>query len=738
MTTIEKVRVNSKIGSQVLQLALVCPQGEVKRVGDIRAMVDGEPIPAQFTERTHWTDGRSLRVVSASVLVRGEMNVEFVAGEKLPSAQMPAAAAVPNVNAQVRMGDRVVADLLTMMAGASWQWEAGPLAYTSVVTDHAHRTWDFGLGDIRPVRPIWYVTWFPTTGHARVRLALENSDTESLAHGDLPGLKVAFIDHAGEALIAGAPSVAAGTRAVWSAWWDGSSWEWELSPHHEMDVQRDAAVLAERAAVLPYTDDPDSIARSVAKWRIVSQQLADDDVVADPYAAGWLRPAGAAGGDHPQIGHYPDPDVAWLLSGNSEVGEVACFGGTRCNAYPHFYREGRAGLASSGRWVTVFDRPSLMLSNLGYSYTREGDRITPVGPIRKPATKGGDPWDNDPAHLPNWAAIPFLMTGDVFFLETMQGVAAWAAARSNGAATKYHYGRGPTGSEGGLTGQVRGQAWAFAQRLDALQFTPESDPYHAYLVGITFGAIQVWRGERALMLPGLDELPQDDTFDWGARHTPNYRHASTPPRPPACELTSGNPAYATWKNHVDESVVKTAEAGWQMAFLTAAWWKAHRLGLAVKDLLACATQFWTVEILHPDNSEGPRVDAYVRPMTDAAGWVGVGARFHYVMSEDEVPSDLPDYVRRIAPLPLDSNGRNSNPAYGAFMSCAFAAAAEGAELLEGVEEQDLADAYREIGRRPAGAEIWKAWVGYHGEAPRHDLNWYLAPGVSETPETGAR
>src|SRR5262249_17524817 len=103
---------------------------------------------------------------------------------------------------------------------------------------------------------------------------------------------------------------------------------------------------------------------------------------------------------------------------------------------------------------------------------------------------GSDNWGNFPAcggncsspyipenaHHPSLAYVPYLITGDYYFLEELQFWANWIMFY------------GPQNRHGGALGlvswdQTRGQAWGLRTLGHAAYATPDSHPMKSYFVG---------------------------------------------------------------------------------------------------------------------------------------------------------------------------------------------------------------------------------------------------------------
>jgi hypothetical protein len=85
------------------------------------------------------------------------------------------------------------------------------------------------------------------------------------------------------------------------------------------------------------------------------------------------------------------------------------------------------------------------------------------------------PWTPDSAHHPSLSYLPFLLTGDLFYLEEVQFWANWVMGSVD---PLYRLGsRGLVSSN-----QVRGQAWALRTLGEAATITPDGHPLKRYFV----------------------------------------------------------------------------------------------------------------------------------------------------------------------------------------------------------------------------------------------------------------
>jgi hypothetical protein len=102
-----------------------------------------------------------------------------------------------------------------------------------------------------------------------------------------------------------------------------------------------------------------------------------------------------------------------------------------------------------------------------------------MGPLPVPRCAGGDdalclsPYGDDTAHQPSLAYLPYVVTGDYYYLEELQ---FWVASNPLGTdPSAAGYGRGLVRWQ-----QVRGQAWSLRTLGHAAYITPDAHPLKDY------------------------------------------------------------------------------------------------------------------------------------------------------------------------------------------------------------------------------------------------------------------
>lgn len=164
-------------------------------------------------------------------------------------------------------------------------------------------------------------------------------------------------------------------------------------------------------------------------------------------------------GARADIGPLPDWTALYLMSMDSRARAVMIANADASGSAPIHYRDRRTGLP-----VRLDDHPQITLS--------ADDR-----PDTVPHTSyDWTPWTVDAAHQPSLVYVPYLVTGDEYYLEEIQFWANWNMLELPPFARQ--------AAAGILVDQIqeRGQAWGLRAVADAAYITPDTDPLKAYFV----------------------------------------------------------------------------------------------------------------------------------------------------------------------------------------------------------------------------------------------------------------
>jgi len=227
-------------------------------------------------------------------------------------------------------------------------------------------------------------------------------------------------------------------------------------------------------------------------------------------------------GGRPEIAPYPLWTVRYLLSMDPRAKAFVLGAGDLAGSWPIHVRARK-----TGRIMTIDQRPEFWLDQRGK------DR-----PQWKPARHDPDPKQvrltPDIAHQPSLAYVPYLVTGDFYYLEEAYFWGNYCLL-----ATWPH----PRGNERGiLSGQIRGNAWGLRNVADAGWIASEGDPEAAYFDRKVRNNI-AHRVRRMLGPPEYNRIGA-----WGLRTTQNAR-IQNPANPGWMVTAPWEEDYLIWSLH---------------------------------------------------------------------------------------------------------------------------------------------------------------------------------------------
>ena len=213
------------------------------------------------------------------------------------------------------------------------------------------------------------------------------------------------------------------------------------SDNARVNVQKDLAYLEQAGAVLPYD-------RSTGVSNSTINGFADC-ALDTPLAANCLAKYMPTTGARHDIGYTTQANTIWLLTGDARIADTALAQGDAGGAVPWNFK------LSNGRWVTPFNDPQVWI-----------DGRASVSIANQPNFDGTG-WTWDAAHQPNLAYVPYIMTGQRWYLDRLNAQAAFALT-SNWPVPRCGNGSVATCDLAlDFTGQVRTQAWSIREIVQA-------------------------------------------------------------------------------------------------------------------------------------------------------------------------------------------------------------------------------------------------------------------------------
>ncbi len=282
----------------------------------------------------------------------------------------------------------------------------------------------------------------------------------------------------------------------------------------------------------------------------------------------------------PDIGPYTNWVVSWLFTGDWRLREQAFGQADLAPAWSAQYRESSVDKrflrndtvngTALGRVVSATDRPTIFGGSWTYLYTKPADRAVVVGNI------SNSPWIFDQSHCPENFSPLYALTGDFFYLEQLWFWASFTQINSNGAATIYSYGRGPTGAEGGLASQLRGMAWTLRTRVHAVYMSPDDSMEKQYFTQLTIDAIAIEDGARNFTASPYYGTP---CWNWGLlRKAPDNFGSASKTLPALNQWSPGQAAFVQAGYGVNDTTVASAVSFFEQNFMMLAMGRARELG----------------------------------------------------------------------------------------------------------------------------------------------------------------
>ncbi|QYF95975.1 hypothetical protein KY495_07980 [Massilia sp. PAMC28688] len=184
----------------------------------------------------------------------------------------------------------------------------------------------------------------------------------------------------------------------------------------------------------------------------------------EPMAVGNASPYMPATGGRDDIGLLPGWAATYLLTMDERAKDATLGTADLAGSWSIHYRD-----KATGRPVSLHDYPYMTVAG------QKNDTLNPVTknyenfPACAAAGACTNPNAHDMSHQPSFAYLPYIVTGDHYYLEELQFWGMFDAFFSN------------PGYRQGISGlvkpdQVRGQAWGLRSIANAAYITPDNDP----------------------------------------------------------------------------------------------------------------------------------------------------------------------------------------------------------------------------------------------------------------------
>jgi hypothetical protein len=436
--------------------------GDLKRTDTLHGRLPGgHTVPLQVDVKATHADG-SVRHAVISALLPGGGKRQALALVKGKSGGVKADTAKPAA-VQALLDAGFTSSASATIDGQAWTasvdkllrqkpevWLDGPLVTEWLVSAPLRN--EKGAEHPR-LSARFAVRWYRTLGKARVDVTLENAwafqaapRNETYDARVLVGGKEAYAK----------PGLVHYNQARWrkTFWWG------EVPAVH---IRHDTAYLIASRALPNYDRSVRISERSLAElkaaWTVPKTE---------PMSIGMAVPYMPTTGGRSDIGLLPAWGAFYLLSMDKRAKDVTLGTADLAGSWSMHYRDRR-----TGRPVSLIDYP--YMTALGHP----GDTVNPrTGKQEAFPPCPGDacktPYTVDVPHQPAFAYLPYLVTGDFYYLEELEFWAMFDVLSAN------------PGYRDNIKGllkpeQVRGQAWGLRTLGEAAYIAPDNDPLKPHL-----------------------------------------------------------------------------------------------------------------------------------------------------------------------------------------------------------------------------------------------------------------
>ena len=427
---------------------------------------DGASIALQVDAKATHADGSVRHAVISAVLPKLQSQTQTIGLMKVAAASGHSAPATPAdlLNAGFSASANILLDGQTysvsandlLKAGKYTAWLAGPIANEWLISAplktaqgiaHPHLTARFAIRS------------YTGLNKAKVDVTIENGWTYE------PGPQNFTYD----------AQIIVGGQAVYTqpalthfqhARWRKVFW-WGTAPP-QVHIKHNTAYLIASKAVPNYDTN---LVISEAGLKDLDTRWASKDT--GPMGPGIVLSYMPAVGGRVDIGPLTQWGAMYLLSMDSRAKKATLGTGDLAGSWPIHFRD-----KNTDRPVSIVDYPYIrtfaISSDSNNPVTKKSEAMPPCA---APGACSTAPYNYNPdgAHQPSMAYLPYLVTGDYFYLEELQFWANWNMLGANPYYRDYKKGLA-------RWDQLRGQAWTLRTLGQTAYITPDSDPMKPYFV----------------------------------------------------------------------------------------------------------------------------------------------------------------------------------------------------------------------------------------------------------------
>ena len=456
----------------VAQANLPVTFGQVFAAGDLQPVDslvgrfdNGTEIPLQLDVKATHPDGSVRHAVVSGIVP--SMNANETRTLSLMKSNAPHAAGMgpktlllngfsSSVHATIDgVRYNASADDIIKLGGAYQTWLSGAVANewhvsaplkTADGVEHPHLTARFAI------------RWYNAIKKARVDVTLENNwayepnpqnftyDAEVLVRG---------------AVVYSKPGLTHYHHSRWRKvfWWGGDASQAYVKHNTAYLIATRALPNYDQSVVVPES----ALASLKAKWT---------GAAIEPMAVGMAMKAMPTTGGRPDIGLLPGWAATYLLTMDARAKEVTLGTADLAGSWSSHYRDQK-----TDRPVSLINYPYMTILGIPTDTVNPATKVKEAFPKCPTSAACATPNKHDTSHQPAFAYLPYLVTGDYYYLEELQFWSMYNVFQSN---------PGYRRNINGLLApdQVRAQAWSMRTLAEAAYITPDADELKSHFARI--------------------------------------------------------------------------------------------------------------------------------------------------------------------------------------------------------------------------------------------------------------
>lgn len=523
--TLRLLNSSAAVVSRPYTLSRFFAAGEVPNFPSV--LVDGAPAATQCDLKTRWPDGSVQHAIlsfQVTVPARGSVEIAFANQESIDSSSGLDAAAMLSGDFQLGGVMRLTngsetrsVDVREMLSAGKFRyWLQGPVCTQVIVEDAGEvPAFDLGFGDTKPFHPSFVLTFYPGSPAVRVEFIGEIawmsrlqdlSYSLSLLTGQPLSDQPVFVKN--EFL---QPANTRWRKVFWSG-----------PEPATLRIDHNLPYLIYSRAV-PNFDLTRTISASGLNEDVSLFKKSDRGELGGNCLYTKYLPTT---GGRPELGIFNRWDVRYLYTFDPALEEVFNGCASVSGHVPIHFRESLPGRIFTvigdpasgalpdalGRVASVDARPMFCSRDGGLEFSSGDDKPVTTGPV----TTGG--WTPDTAHQASFTYLPYLLTGDYYYLEELYFWSAWNIAHISPGNCYWCRGLRASGS-GESFGIIhteenqRAVGWVFRTLVYTALMAPDNSPEKNYFTDKLLNNIAAHEG-RLNITDGLLVQDPSRTVVW--------------------------------------------------------------------------------------------------------------------------------------------------------------------------------------------------------------------------------